>query len=248
MRRSMSTVIVAAAGYVAAAAQAGPLQPQFMKLGGPAPAPPGFLAFCVRLPDQCGLEADSRQLGSNRLERALYSKFYWPALFGGAAIAAEPPQAGASPSRSGPILNPVGSAPPDIQPLPDDSRLMAEVTRVNVKINHAIRYVSDKALYGDENYWHFALGPGGPVAGDCKDYVLEKRRVLIADGISPSDLSIAIVETPWRQSHAVLLVSTQNGELAMDTLSDQVKPWWEVRYRWVERQAPGRQLDWVAIG
>jgi predicted transglutaminase-like cysteine proteinase len=133
-------------------------------------------------------------------------------------------------------------------PLKADRALLAELDRVNQDVNHAIRFVLDKDLYGQEDYWHLALGPDGPGAGDCKDYVLEKRRALIAAGVPAADLSIAIVNTSWRESHAVLLVNTDQGELVLDSLSAWIKPWWKVRYSWVERQSPGQQLSWVSIG
>jgi predicted transglutaminase-like cysteine proteinase len=125
--------------------------------------------------------------------------------------------------------------------------LMAELDQVNQGVNHAIRYVSDRTLYGDEDHWHLSLDPGGPRAGDCKDYVLEKRRALIDDGVPASSLAIAIVQTPWRESHAVLLVDTDQGELVLDSLSSWIQPWWKVNYHWVERQTPGQQLSWVTI-
>ena len=125
--------------------------------------------------------------------------------------------------------------------------LMAELDQVNQGVNHAIRYVSDRTLYGDEDHWHLSLDPGGPRAGDCKDYVLEKRRALIDDGVPASSLAIAIVQTPSRASHAVLLVDTDQGELVLDSLSSWIQPWWKVNYHWVERQTPGQQLSWVTI-
>ena len=127
------------------------------------------------------------------------------------------------------------------------SALMAELDQVNQGVNHAIRYVSDRTLYGDEDHWHLSLDPGGPRAGDCKDYVLEKRRALIDVGVPASSLAIAIVQTPSRESHAVLLVDTDQGELVLDSLSSWIQPWWKVNYHWVERQTPRQQLSWVTI-
>ncbi|MGH3426514.1 MAG: transglutaminase-like cysteine peptidase [Mycobacteriales bacterium] len=262
MRASIATAAIVCAigaGFVGTV-HAQPLGPRFMKLGRAAPAPPGFLAFCARMPDQCGLAQPGRQgagaaVGDDRLERQLYSKYYWPALFapGGAALAPPAPRSDLRASRPNPDLQHASAmehgagTPTDIHPLTTDQALMSELASVNGRVNRAIRYVSDRALYGDENHWHLALGPGAPGAGDCKDYVLEKRRALVEDGIDPSELSIAIVETSWRESHAVLLVSTDAGELVMDSLSDDIQPWWRVRYDWIERQAPGRQLEWVSI-
>ena len=149
---------------------------------------------------------------------------------------------------------PLPDAQPDrgqtavVQPLHTDHALLAELDRVNSRINRAIRYVSDRVLYGNEDYWHLPLEAGGRAEGDCKDYVLEKRRALIADGVPAANLSIAIVETSWGETHAVLLVTTDRGELVLDSLSSWVRPWQDVRYRWIERQAPGQSLSWVKLG
>jgi predicted transglutaminase-like cysteine proteinase len=50
------------------------------------------------------------------------------------------------------------------------------------------------------------------------------------------------------ETHAVLLVTTDRGELVLDNLSSWVKPWQDVRYQWIERQAPGQPLTWVKVG
>jgi len=135
-----------------------------------------------------------------------------------------------------------------VQPLATTHALLSLLDKVNLGVNRAIRYVPDQQLYGDEDYWHLALTPGGKAEGDCKDYVLEKRRALIAAGVPTGALSIAIARTGWGETHAVLLVSTDKGELVLDSLSSWVQPWTKVRYQWMERQAPGRQLSWVSIG
>lgn len=125
--------------------------------------------------------------------------------------------------------------------------LLKMLDTTNLRINRSIRYVHDYALYGKDDYWTLPLDPGGPAAGDCKDYVLEKRRSLIAAGIPAGVMSIAIVRTPYGETHAVLLVATDRGELVLDSLSEWVKPWRKVGYTWIERQIPGRPLSWVNI-
>jgi predicted transglutaminase-like cysteine proteinase len=132
-------------------------------------------------------------------------------------------------------------------PLVADRGLMTMLNRVNLGVNGAIRYEPDQRQYGIDDYWTLPLEAGGTAAGDCKDYVLEKRRALIDAGISAADLSIAIVKTVWGETHAVLLVSTDRGELVLDSLSSQIRPWRKAPYQWVERQAPGEQLVWVKI-
>jgi len=138
-------------------------------------------------------------------------------------------------------------APARAPPLVMDHQTSDLLSQVNLYVNRSIRFVSDTVQYGVDDYWTLPLDAGGSGAGECKDYVLEKRRALIAAGISADDLSIAIVRTNWGEAHAVLLVATDSGELVMDSLSSQIRPWRQAPYQWIERQAPGRQLDWVRI-
>lgn len=270
----------------------------FMRLGGPAAPPMGFLSFCARQPDQCGLD-DSLSVSDRQHE--LYAKYFWPFAFKakgpvGAALvptsgddgyfpqpippsrrfdwsgifpdakasasSAPAPQTvsatltWASKTADAPVaslaetsntVTPIRVLAPAVAPLPTTPELLRTVSSVNERVNRSIRYVSDQALYGVNDYWTLPLEAGGPAAGDCKDYVLEKRRALVAQGVPSGDLSIAIVRTPRGETHAVLLVTTDRGELVLDSLSSEVRPWRKVRYAWLERQAPGQPFTWVTI-
>ena len=77
--------------------------------------------------------------------------------------------------------------------------------------------------------------------------MLAKRAALIAEGVPAEALSIAIVETRWGESHAVLLLASDRGEFILDSLSPWVTRWDRVDYDWRERQLPGRPFDWVQV-
>jgi len=119
------------------------------------------------------------------------------------------------------------------------------VSRVNRRLNREIRQVSDDRLYGVEDFWQ--RPEGSRARGDCEDYVLAKRAALIAEGVPADALSIAIVETRWGESHAVLLLASDRGEFILDSLSPWVTRWDRVDYAWRERQLPGRPFDWVQV-
>jgi len=119
------------------------------------------------------------------------------------------------------------------------------VSRVNRRLNREIRQVSDDRLYGVEDFWQ--RPEGSRARGDCEDYVLAKRAALIAEGVPAEALSIAIVETRWGESHAVLLLASDRGEFILDSLSPWVTRWDRVDYAWRERQLPGRPFDWVQV-
>lgn len=119
------------------------------------------------------------------------------------------------------------------------------VNSVNRRMNRGIRNASDARLYGREDHW--TVPTGDQARGDCEDYVLAKRADLIAAGVPAEALSIAIVETTWGESHAVLLLASDQGEYVLDNLSPWISRWDRVDYRWRERQAPGRPFDWVSV-
>jgi predicted transglutaminase-like cysteine proteinase len=139
-------------------------------------------------------------------------------------------------------VNATAFAPPALT-----QALWAELRGVNARVNAAIKSASDQAVYGVEDYWTLPLKAGGPALGDCEDYVLEKRRALVEDGLPETALSIALVTTRWGESHAVLLVATDKGELVLDSLNPEVLFWTKTAYAWDKRQVRGEAFDWAEI-
>ncbi|WP_340647153.1 transglutaminase-like cysteine peptidase [Phenylobacterium sp.] len=127
-----------------------------------------------------------------------------------------------------------------------DSRTWATINRVNTKINRQIIRKTDFDNNGVEERWSTPLAEGGKF-GDCEDYVLEKRRALIAEGFPPSALSIAVVTTSWNTGHAVLLVAGDKGEYVLDNLSPWIVPWNEAPYTFRKRQVAGDAFRWAWI-
>lgn len=123
--------------------------------------------------------------------------------------------------------------------------------RVNREINRAIVPATDEQISGSWDRWDEPVadlgGAKGTAYGDCEDYVLEKRRVLIAQGVDPKTLSIAVVRSHGGDIHAVLIAATENGEYVLDNLSYWVLPWQEAPYTWVMRQVDGDAREWRAI-
>lgn len=133
---------------------------------------------------------------------------------------------------------------PAREKLPLTPSLWALVTRTNETVNRAIVQRTDAQAYGVEEIWSTPLQAGVKV-GDCEDYVLEKRRALLAAGLPKEALSIAVVTTAKGQSHAVLLVDTDAGEYVLDNLSPWVLPWTKTTYQWRERQVAGSAARWA---
>jgi len=132
-------------------------------------------------------------------------------------------------------------------PLALTPELRRRLGKANDTVNGAIVHRTDAELYGLGDFWATPLKAAKSGYGDCEDYVLEKRRALLADGLPETALSIALVVTPWGESHAVLLVATDKGELVLDNLTPWIMFWNETRYRWVQREVKGRAFDWATV-
>jgi predicted transglutaminase-like cysteine proteinase len=115
---------------------------------------------------------------------------------------------------------------------------------VNTEINIAISYESDEQHYGIANVW-MPNAIGG--RGDCKDYALAKRELLVGEGFPEKALRIAIVRTAQDELHAVLTVDTDRGDLVLDSATTEIRPWWQTGYRWLTRQSADDPLRWVTL-
>jgi predicted transglutaminase-like cysteine proteinase len=154
-----------------------------------APVPPGFIAFCVRRPDQC-----RRQPGD--ADTVVLTAERWNLL-----------------------------------------------VNINASVNGTLWPEDDKKHYGRAEYWNIPADG----FGDCEDFALKKRQLLIAAGFSEPALRLTIAETPSGQRHAVLDVVTDRGDFILDNLGSEILIRNAVPYRWIERQDPAHTLGWVAL-
>jgi predicted transglutaminase-like cysteine proteinase len=194
-----------------------------MPLGAGAEPPPGLVEFCRRQPQDCG---DDAAAVSRRIAD-LDAGGTWRRRFAAAHANAEP-----------------AAEPPALAMTPE---LWAQVRRVNDEVNRAIRRRSDLAAYGVADRWATPLSDGGRPYGDCEDFVLEKRRALLAAGLPRGAVDIALVVTRRGEAHAVLLLNTTQGEYALDNLTPWIVPWDEAPYQWRWREVGGDPLRWAAI-
>jgi predicted transglutaminase-like cysteine proteinase len=114
------------------------------------------------------------------------------------------------------------------------------LNRVNHDINRSISYEEDGPHYGIEDYWTIASDG----YGDCEDFALTKRKVLLEAGLPAGALRIAVVLTQAKERHAILTVATDRGDYVLDSLSDQVRPWTDSNYVWLERQDAKERWAW----
>jgi predicted transglutaminase-like cysteine proteinase len=114
--------------------------------------------------------------------------------------------------------------------------------QVNDFVNNKIAPVSDEDLYGEAEHWAYPTD-----AGDCEDYVLLKKRFLENLGFAPEALLITVVLDEKREGHAVLTVTTQDGDYVLDNRRNSVMRWNNTNYKFLKRQSHSNPLQWVAL-
>lgn len=125
-----------------------------------------------------------------------------------------------------------------------DAAAYARIKSVNALVNRSIDPVSDTEHVGVIDSWDYPSDG----KGDCEDYVLMKRRILIGAGFPRGALLLTVVKDQHGDGHSVLTVRTSRGDFVLDNLSDAVQPWTGVPYRFVKRQSQENPNVWVSIG
>lgn len=118
----------------------------------------------------------------------------------------------------------------------------SELDKVNLFANHSVKPVTDFDYYNVEEYWTYPDS-----YGDCEDYVLLKRQILMEKGWPASSLLITVVRQPNGDGHAVLTVRTDHGDFVLDNLRDKILPWYETEYRFLKRQSSKNAGRWESI-
>jgi predicted transglutaminase-like cysteine proteinase len=119
-----------------------------------------------------------------------------------------------------------------------------ELERINRFVNDRIKPLTDLEHYGVVEKWTYPEDG----YGDCEDYVLLKRRMLMQLGWPRSALLITVVRDKKGEGHSVLTVRTDKGEFILDNQVEEVLPWAETGYRYIKRQAQHDPNLWVSLG
>jgi predicted transglutaminase-like cysteine proteinase len=119
-----------------------------------------------------------------------------------------------------------------------------DLVRVNKWVNEHIRPVTDMEHWGVVEQWDYP----DDGKGDCEDYALLKRRMLIQAGWPREALLMTVVRERNGDGHAVLTVKTDKGEFVLDNQVADILLWSETSYRFVKRQSQGNPNVWVSLG
>lgn len=119
---------------------------------------------------------------------------------------------------------------------------LIELDEVNRYVNEAIKPVTDQDYYGVTEYWTIPDS-----YGDCEDYALLKRKILIERGWPASALLLTVVRDEQGDGHAVLTARTSQGDYILDNKVADVRVWGSTPYQYVMRQSYVNPRVWVSL-
>jgi predicted transglutaminase-like cysteine proteinase len=119
-----------------------------------------------------------------------------------------------------------------------------DLQRVNLWVNTHVKPMTDMDHWGVVERWNYP----DDGYGDCEDYVLAKRKMLMQEGWPRAALLITVVRDRNGDGHAVLTVKTDKGEFILDNQINDILLWSETGYRFVKRQAQSDPNVWIALG
>lgn len=131
---------------------------------------------------------------------------------------------------------------------PDRMRLtgsaFADLIRVNTHVNTTIEPIADIDAHGVIEHWSYPTTG----KGDCEDYVLLKKALLVRIGWPPGALLVTVVRDRAGDGHAVLLARTDRGDYVLDNQEPDIRLWRDTGYRFIKSQSPAHPNQWVTLG
>lgn len=119
---------------------------------------------------------------------------------------------------------------------------LSELDEVNRLVNAAVQPMTDLEAYGVEEYWTLPT-----TRGDCEDYALLKRKLLIQRGWPQSALLLTVVRDELGEGHAVLTARTAQGDFVLDNKITDVRIWHATPYQYLMRQSYVNPQAWVSL-
>ena len=119
-----------------------------------------------------------------------------------------------------------------------------DLVRVNKWVNERIKPKTDMEHWGVVEQWDYP----DDGYGDCEDYALLKRKMLMQAGWPREALLMTVVREKNGDGHAVLTVKTDKGEFILDNQNPDILLWSETVYRFVKRQSQTNPNAWVSLG
>ena len=125
-----------------------------------------------------------------------------------------------------------------------DAVAWKDLERVNLFVNTHVKPMTDMEHWGVVERWNYP----DDGYGDCEDYALQKRKLLMQAGWPREALLITVVRNKHADGHAILTVTTDRGEFILDNQNDRILLWSDTGYRFVKRQSQSDPNVWIALG
>ena len=124
------------------------------------------------------------------------------------------------------------------------TKVWMDLVHVNRWVNETIKPLTDLEHWGVIERWSYP----DDGYGDCEDYVLLKRRILIQSGWPREALLVTVVRDKGDKAHAVLTVTTDKGDYILDNQNTDILLWSETGYHFLKRQSQFNSNIWVSLG
>lgn len=123
---------------------------------------------------------------------------------------------------------------------------LSAIKKINQQVNNRVSQVTDRDLYGVDEYWARPVGEGHMI-GDCEDIAIEKRLRLLAVGVPAQDITFAVVYAAKQGLHTLLVVHLGTGDFVLDSLTSRIVRWDHTPYRWLRLEAWNDFRTWRKI-
>src|SRR5690606_1974690 len=119
---------------------------------------------------------------------------------------------------------------------------LSELDEVNRYVNRIIRPATDYELFGVNERWILPREQG-----DCEDYALLKRKILVERGWPVSSLLMTVVRDELGEGHAVPAARTPQEDLPLAHHVHEVQLWYLKPYESILRQSSLDPQLWVSL-
>jgi predicted transglutaminase-like cysteine proteinase len=117
-----------------------------------------------------------------------------------------------------------------------------EINQVNQFVNSAIKPASDMDTYHTAEFWAYPTS-----AGDCEDYVLLKKKLLMQLGFKADELLITVLLDEHGEGHAVLSVLASNADFILDNRRNEILSANQTNYKFLKRQSQLDPTQWMSL-
>ncbi len=124
-----------------------------------------------------------------------------------------------------------------------DQPLWNAIAAINKQVNATVKPREDIDHWGVIDRWDYP----DDGYGDCEDYQILKRRLLVQAGLPCRALRMVVVLDELGQGHAVMAVRTDQGDFILDNKREAVLPWHQTGYVYIKSEGD-RSLAWVMLG